>query len=172
MKGEELEAIREALNGDPFARLLGIEIQEIKEGYGRAFMKVRADLLNSQGFAHGGAIFSLADMAFAAASNSHNRVAVALSVNVNYRKPVREGMELLAEAFEESLGRSTALYRILVRTKDGELIAACQGLAFRMDREFLGTGSRANHRWTGASHRPVGDGFSDESVDISGSWRG
>lgn len=136
MNGESLKAIREALNRDPFARLLGIEVQEVKEGYGRAYMKVRADLLNSQGFAHGGAIFSLADMAFAAASNSHNRVAVALSVNVNYRRPVREGTELLAEAFEESLGRSTALYRVLVRTKRGELVASCQGLAFRMDREL------------------------------------
>ncbi len=133
-----LKAIREALNGDPFARLLGIEVQEVGEGYGRASMRVRADLLNSQGFAHGGAIFSLADMAFAAASNSHNKVAVALSVNVNYRRPIGEGTELLAEAFEESLGRSTALYRILVKTKEGELVASCQGLAFRMDRDFLG----------------------------------
>ncbi|MFQ6090313.1 MAG: hotdog fold thioesterase, partial [Candidatus Bipolaricaulia bacterium] len=73
---EELRRIRERIDHDPFARSLGIELLELGPGYGRAAMTVREEMLNFQGIPHGGAIFSLADAAFAAASNSHGRTAV------------------------------------------------------------------------------------------------
>ena len=137
MNSENLEKLREKFNCDPYSKLLGIELLEVKEGYGKASLTIRDDMLNFHGVAHGGLIASLADVAFAAASNSHNRRALALNLNINYRRPAKAGDTLIAEAFEESLGKTTALYKIIVRDSRGDIIAVCQGLVYRMDEPIL-----------------------------------
>ena len=52
-------------------------LEDARVGYARVRMKVRADMLNGHGTAHGRMIFALADSAFAYACNSHNRATVA-----------------------------------------------------------------------------------------------
>jgi len=125
--------VREKIQGDPFARSLGIELLELKPGYSKLRMVVRENMLNFHGIPHGGAIFSLADAAFAAASNSHGTQAVALEMTVHYLAAAEVGTTLYAEAREEKLGKRTALYRIRVTDADGQLIASCQGLVYRRD---------------------------------------
>ena len=102
---------------------------ELREGYCKAIMTVRRDMLNFHNLAHGAAIFSLADAAFAAASNSYDYTALGLNVNINYRSPANEGMKLTAEAFEESRGRRTAVYRIVVKHAR-QIIAIAQGIVY------------------------------------------
>ena len=94
-------------------------------------------MLNFHGVVHGGLILSVADAAFAAANNSYNRVAVALNINISYRRPVRAGEELIAEAFEESLGKATALYRMVVKDSAGNVVAICEGLVYRHDEPIV-----------------------------------
>jgi len=132
-----LERLHEKFRGDPYCRLLGIELVELRPGYSRVRLKVTEDMMNFHGVAHGGLILSLADAAFAAASNSHNKVAVALNININYRRPVAAGEELEAEAVEESLGKTTGLYRMMVRNAQGDLVALCEGLVYRRDEPVL-----------------------------------
>ena len=69
---------------DRFARLLGIELEEVGPGFCRVGLTVTGDMLNAVGLTHGGVTFSLADFAFAVASNSHGRVAVALSAQATW----------------------------------------------------------------------------------------
>lgn len=132
-----LEKLYEKFREDPYSKLLGIELVELKPGYSKTRVKVTEDMLNFHGVAHGGLILSLADAAFAAASNSHNKVAVALNININYRRPVRAGEVLEAEAIEESLGKTTGLYRMIVRNSQGELVALCEGLVYRREEQVL-----------------------------------
>ncbi|RLE48886.1 MAG: hydroxyphenylacetyl-CoA thioesterase PaaI [Candidatus Methanomethylicota archaeon] len=132
-----LEKLIEKFKQDPFSRMLGIDILEVREGFCKASMVIKEEHLNFHGIAHGGAILALADAAFAAASNSRNKVAVALSINVNYRRPVKAGTRLYAEAFEESLGKTTGLYRMKVITEDGKLVAVCDGLVYTFDEPVL-----------------------------------
>lgn len=118
--------------GDPFARWLGMELEEVSPGYARLSMRLTPEMLNQHGVAHGGAIFALADAAHAAASNSHGPVAVALSMSIHYVAPGRPGRRLVAEAKEEDLGNRTALYHITVRDAETQqLLASCQGRVFR-----------------------------------------
>lgn len=135
---EVLEKLLEKFNNDPYAKFLNAKILEVKKGYSKVALTVREEMLNFHGVAHGGLIASLADIAFAAASNSHNRKALALTLNVSYRRPAKVGEILIAEALEESLGKSTALYRITVKNSKGGLIAICQGLVFRTDEPVVG----------------------------------
>jgi acyl-CoA thioesterase len=97
---------------------------------------VREHMLNFHGIPHGGAIFSLADAAFAAASNSYGQTAVALSVSIHYLAAVPVGTRLYAEATEESLGNRTALYRLAVSTEEGTLVALAHGMVYRKQEHW------------------------------------
>ena len=85
---------------------------------------------NALGFTHGGAIFSLADYAFAHACNFGDNVAVALQVSINFLKPSVEGDILTAEAVRVSDGKTTGIYQVTVRKED-KPIALFTGLAFK-----------------------------------------
>ena len=66
--------IQEFLQGDQFAILAGVTLLEVGNGYAKACMEVRPEHLNGGGVCQGGALFTLADLAFAAATNSHARL--------------------------------------------------------------------------------------------------
>ncbi len=125
--------IKEFITHDRFASFLGIELLEAGEGKAKAKLEITEDHLNAVNIAHGGAIFSLADLAFAAASNSYGEVAVAINANISYLKPSGKGV-LYAEAFEISRNRKLATYTINIKNEEGELIASFQGTAYRTDK--------------------------------------
>jgi acyl-CoA thioesterase len=127
----------EKMRRDRYGELLGIELLEMGPGSSLLSMVVRDDMFNFNGLAHGGAIFSLADAAFAVASNSHGVTAVALNMEISYLRTVPSGTRLLAEATEEHLGRRTALYHITVSTEDGDLVASCHGVVYRKRESLL-----------------------------------
>jgi acyl-CoA thioesterase len=117
---------------DPFMALLGIEVRSTGRGQARLGARVGPQHLNFHGSCHGGFLYSLADAAFALASNSHGVAAVALSTHMEYFKAVREGDALEALATEENLGRRTATYRIEIR-RGAELVALFTGTVFRKE---------------------------------------
>ena len=115
---------------DYFAEVLGIKLLEAKDGYAKVSMKVEKNHTNALGFTHGGAIFSLADYAFAQACNYGDNVAVAVQVNINFLKPSVEGDTLTAEAVRASDGKTMGLYQVTVKNQD-KIIAFFSGLAFK-----------------------------------------
>jgi acyl-CoA thioesterase len=136
-----LEQIAQAVGQDPFACSLGIELLDIGPGYSKVAMTVDERMLNAHRTAHGGAIFSLADYAFALACNSHGQLAVALNVSIHYVAPVAPGTRLIAEATEESLGRRIGLYRLVVTAEEGTLVATCQATAYRKNQPVVQNGN-------------------------------
>jgi acyl-CoA thioesterase len=117
---------------DHFAEALGIQLLEAKDGYAKVTMKIEKNHTNALGFAHGGAIFSVADYAFAHACNFGNNVAVALQVSINFLKPTVEGDTLTAEATRVSEGKTTGLYHVTVKSRD-KLVAFFSGLAYKKE---------------------------------------
>jgi acyl-CoA thioesterase len=115
---------------DNFRELLGIQIIEVKDCYAKLSMKVTKAHTNSLGFTHGGAIFSLADCAFAEASNSGSKVAVAIQVSINYLRPSMEGDTLTAEAVKISESKTFGMYTITIR-KEEKTVSVFQGLAYK-----------------------------------------
>ena len=135
-KNNELARVLTKLKSDSYAGFLGARITKIERGYAQAVATVAEHMLNFNEVAHGGFIFSVADVAFAAACNSFNQTAVALSFHITYRRPVTIGTQLIAEANEESSGKTTALYKIVVRTDDHRVVAICEGLAYKLESSF------------------------------------
>jgi acyl-CoA thioesterase len=123
---------------DPFARRLGVRFEAIRPGYSRVSLTVTDDMLNFHGMTHGGLIFTLADMAFAAAGNSRGQTAVALNANITFLAPSRSGDRLVAEAREIQAGGRTAVYEITVREAGRQAILACkQATVYRRKEWFV-----------------------------------
>ncbi|MGD0189592.1 MAG: hydroxyphenylacetyl-CoA thioesterase PaaI [Rhizomicrobium sp.] len=116
---------------------LGIEIEEIREGYARIAMRVRPDMLNGHRIAHGGMMFALADTAFAYACNSRNVSTVAQQASIVFLAPAHEGDRLTAEAKEVSLAGRSGVYAVTVRNGKGEDIAVFQGLSRTVGGKIL-----------------------------------
>lgn len=129
----ELERIADHFRKlDRFARHVGIEIVEIKPGWAKTRLKIADHHLNGVGIVQGGAVFTLADLAFAAASNSYGTVAVALNVSISYLKATSGG-ELIAIAEENTKSRRVGSYTVRVTNDAGDLVAMFQGVVFRKD---------------------------------------
>lgn len=127
-----MSELRSFFGGDRFAARNGIELLELEEGRALARLAVSGEHLNSAGVVQGGAIFTLADFAFAAASNSRGKVALAIEAHVTFLRAVREGV-LLAEAREESGSRRLSTCTVRVTDEGGELVALFTGTAYRKD---------------------------------------
>jgi acyl-CoA thioesterase len=129
---EELtpEELKTFFSRDLFAVFVGIELLEAGNGRAVARLKLREHHRNGLGMIQGGAIFTLADLAFAAAVNSRGRVAVAIHASISFLKAA-QGETLIAEAEEVSCGSKLAAYTIRVTEPSGELIALFEGMAYR-----------------------------------------
>jgi acyl-CoA thioesterase len=125
------EAIHKKVAEEPYAWKLGMKLLKLEAGYSLVQMTFTKDMENIYGMAHGGAIFSLIDEAFETASNSHDTVAVALNLSVNFIKSPSPGVILYAEARETSLSNRIGTYEIEVRDEQKNLIARCQAMVYR-----------------------------------------
>lgn len=125
-----MQAIREFFKNDRFAEHSGIELLEIEEGRAKAKMVIKDWHRNGVDLVHGGAIFTLADLVFAVASNSHGTVAVAINASIWFVKAAREGA-LYAEAKETSRNPKLATYSIEVTDDAGDLVAKFEGMVYR-----------------------------------------
>jgi acyl-CoA thioesterase len=117
---------------DPASQALGMALAEIRPGYARMTMTVRADMLNGHRTCHGGYIFMLADSAFAFACNSHNFNTVGAGCTIDYLAPGREGDVLTAEAHERALSGKTGVYDIAVTNQEGRTVALFRGKSHRV----------------------------------------
>ena len=127
----DMEAIRSFFNGaDLFARHNGMSITELREGYAQAEMELQPYHMNGARTVHGGALFTLADFAFAAASNTRGQLALSINSSISIFKGAKRG-KLIAECREVSTGPKLASFEVSVRHENGDLLATFQGMVYR-----------------------------------------
>ncbi len=122
------------VKNDRFARLLGIEIIDVYPGYALVEMTIEDRHKNGINTVQGGAIFTLADYAFAAASNADGSTTVAINASISYFK-APQGAYIRAEAREEHKNRKICGYKIDIKDEDGTLVASFSGLGYRKRAE-------------------------------------
>jgi acyl-CoA thioesterase len=111
---------------DRASEALGIELVEYGEGWARARMTVRADMVNGHDLAHGGLVFALADTAFACACNSWGPVTVAAGAEISFLAPARLGDRLEALAEVRTRRGRTGIYDVTV-LRGAEVVAEFRG---------------------------------------------
>lgn len=115
---------------DRFAAGAGVRLVEIGDGYARAQMTVTEAHVNGANVCQGGAIFTLADLAFAAAVNSGGLMTVGTSNSITYLRSARIGDVLTAEARQEDHYKMP-FCEIRVTNQDGLLVCVMTGSAYR-----------------------------------------
>src|SRR6185503_5423958 len=120
------DPVQAMLASDAASRMFGIEVLGYGEGWARAQLTVRDDMVNGHGICHGGVIFSLADTVFACACNSWGPVTVAAGADIVFVRPVRTGDVLTATAHERSRHGRSGLYDVTVEAA-GVVIAEFRG---------------------------------------------
>jgi len=119
------------LNGivnSEFARTLGIAVISISAEEVRLEMSLDGKL-NSIGTGHGGAIFSLADQAFAISANQGEFPQVARSANIKYLKPAKGTLTAIARKFSED--ERGSVHHVTVFA-DGVLVAQFEGIGHKL----------------------------------------
>ena len=118
------ETLKNELNAnDIFCRENGIELTEIREGYAEASMKIDENKMNANSVVQGGAIFTLADFAFAGAANSFEGMRCSsMSSTINFLRP-GSGEYLIARAQVVNRGKRSCLVETEVFNDCSKLVA-------------------------------------------------
>ena len=126
-----LEEAREFFKNDRFAASNGMVLEEVFDGGSVCSLELGPEHRNALGGVMGGVIFTLADFAFAVASNNDHPSTVALDVNIHFFSAPKGG-RLTARASCVKSGRTTAVYEITVTDESGRNVALFIGTGYRL----------------------------------------
>ena len=128
---ESIDQARAYFEGDRFALENGIILDEITPGRAVCSLTIAERHRNAEGGVMGGAIFTLVDLAFAAAANDIHRPTVAQQVSRNFLSGSR-GSALTARATCRKDGRSSCVYNVDVSDDLGRDIAQASVTGFKL----------------------------------------
>ena len=126
---------KEFFKNDHFAVGNGIELLEAAQGYAKTRLKVESRHHNGAEVVQGGAIFTLADLAFAVACNTSGKLALGVNMQMSCLKATRSGT-LIAEATEISRSRKMSHCEVRIVNEKNELVALFNGTAYVTDQEL------------------------------------
>ncbi|MDR2135354.1 MAG: PaaI family thioesterase [Treponema sp.] len=131
----DLDKFRTFFSADRWAAAAGAVIDSVREDLVECSMEITDTHRNAGGGVQGGAIFTLADLAFAVHSNldmvcgADVGITVGQSCSISYLKSTR-GKRLTARSVCLSRGKNMAVYRISVSDDLGVPIAEMIGNGF------------------------------------------
>ncbi len=129
------ETARKIFSRDRYAALSGIEIVDAGTGYCSARMRIDDRHLNSVNIVHGGALFTLADLAFAVASNSRGQVALAINAHISFLQAVSSGTLTAVATEVEEPGRLGS-YNVIITDDNNNKIAVFTGMVYRKNQKL------------------------------------
>jgi acyl-CoA thioesterase len=113
--------------GEPIASYLKMRLVALSPGYAKVSMKLTPEYMNFNGMVFGGVIMSVADQAFAYATNSLVSPSIATQFNIHLIAGANAGDELTAECRVVKSGRRIGVSEMTVTNQDGKLIAKATG---------------------------------------------
>ncbi len=126
-----IDEAREHFKKDKFATNAGMVIDELGEDCSTCSVTITDDHRNAYGGVMGGAIFTLADLAFAVCANQIHCLSVAQQISINYLSAPK-GERLIAKAKCIKDGRTTSIINVSVSDDTGRDVALFIGTAFKL----------------------------------------
>jgi phenylacetic acid degradation protein PaaD len=121
---------RERMEDDAFAKTTGVRLLTVEPGTAEAELRIEPRHLNGVGVVHGGVLFTLADFAFASASNAYGPSALAIDGHIQFHRSGLPGDMLTATARETSRSRTLGRYEVTVHNQLNELLSSFFGTAY------------------------------------------
>lgn len=128
------EELADIMGHDAYAELTGLEVIMAEPGYVEVRLPVTPKILNGHGMVHGGALFTLADYAAAAASNLHGTPSMATHGAISYLRAVGGG-HIIAKAKTVKTGRRMNFMSVEIFDENGALAATFQAGAIAVNRK-------------------------------------
>ena len=135
LRADKYQRLIRQFEQSPYANSMGMRIVELSDGYAKVTMTVQESHLNFAGLLHGGVTMSLADEAFACATNTLDGLYVAVQFNINLFGTAKPGQQLTAECRVVHAGRSIGISEMSVTDSSGRLIAKATGTVANVRRE-------------------------------------
>ena len=126
-----LDEAREYFKDDGFTSANGIILEELDDNHALTSVILTHNHRNALGGVMGGAIFTLADFAFAALSNQLHMGTVAQQISINYLSAPK-GDRLIAKAVCRKNGRNSCVINVDVTDDTGRDIAQFVGTGFKL----------------------------------------
>lgn len=126
----EIEKVREIFKNDRFATEMGAQIDEIGDHSAKVSLIINEHHKNAMGGVMGGVYFTLADFAFAVASNWQNPGVVGVNVDASFIG-VPKSEKIFARATLVKDGRTICTYKVDVTDENGDPVAVMQCMGFR-----------------------------------------
>lgn len=130
------QRIKDFFLHDEFARTSGIKLVEVREGYARTQVTIEPRHLNAGGGVQGGLLFTLADLAFAAATNSHGTLTVTTSANITFLHGTSGGT-ITAEATEIVNHHRLPFVEVRITDEESNLLALFTSSGYRKEGVLL-----------------------------------
>ena len=130
---KDIEKIREFFSHDRYAFDTGCFIEDVDENYARVSLTLDERHRNAVGGVMGGVYFTLADFAFAVASNWQQSGTVSITSDISFIGVPKAG-KVIAETELVKNGRSTCCYNISVKDELGTPLAAVKIVGFHTGR--------------------------------------
>lgn len=130
-KFNTIDEAREYFSSDRFASDNGMTIVELDSTHAVTCVTLDGRHKNAFGGVMGGAIFTLADFAFAALTNDREHTTVAQQVSINFLAPPK-GDRLMATARYKRDGRTSCVVNVDVTDGSGRDVAQFIGTGYKM----------------------------------------
>ena len=122
---------------NPFASLVGIQVTKIEQGYAEAVLSLRPEHLNPVNAAHGGCLYTLADVAAGSAGASYGTKTVTVSAEYHYLAPAINTQTLIARATCLHAGNSILPVEVVVSSGEGILLGKSTFTLYRLKKETI-----------------------------------
>ena len=129
-----VESLKNKSANEPVANYLGMKLLDLSEGFSRVSMTLRPEHLNFNGLVFGGIIMSIADLAFAYATNCANVPNVAAQFSIQFISGASVGDVLTAECTVIKRGNRACFSEMVVNNQKGKLIAKAMGVTIPINR--------------------------------------
>ncbi len=128
--------VNQMYNHDAFSKWLGIKVLGEEAGVYKVQMKIKKEMTNGFGIAHGGISYSLADSALAFAANANGYEAVTIDSSISYFKKININDIITANVKEISLTKKIGLYQIAITNQDNIEVARFKGTIYRTSKKW------------------------------------
>lgn len=106
------EALCQMIEKNTFAKTIGLEMLELREGYAEGRIPVKEESKNPLGTMHGGCLYSLADIVSGTVATLRGNYVTTVSGEFSYLRPAADTQYVTAKAQEIRFGKNLAVYRV------------------------------------------------------------
>lgn len=134
--GKEQQIVEHMMKHDAFSQWMGVEVEEVKEGYCKITCEITDEMLNGFKVTHGGIIFSLADSALAFSAATYGRVSLAIDNSISLFKKTEAGEKITAVSTCINITHKTGVFEVNIFNSKDEKIALMKATVYRTGEEF------------------------------------